>query len=85
MTGIQQIQECPGLRPTHIAHDDAIWAVTKDRLEQIIKGNIASVCVELRLGGDEVRLRDTQFRHVFDEQDALFLGDRMASTPVAST
>jgi hypothetical protein len=49
--------------------------MAKHGFEQVVERDLTTMRVRLRLGGDEVRLADMQFRGVLNNEDTVVRGD----------
>jgi hypothetical protein len=75
MTGIQGVEESARFGTAHLTNDDPVRAMAEDGFQQVVEGDRALVGIELGLRGDDVRLADDKFSRVFDDQNAIFVGD----------
>jgi len=76
VTGIQELQQVRMPRRTGPHPDDSVWAVTKRSLQKIAdRYGWDAALLAARFEPDEIRLKQVQFRGVFDEDDPLVLGN----------
>src|SRR5229473_7932176 len=77
MAGIQSIEEGARFGTAHFTNDDPVRAVPENGFQELIKSDCALVRIELSFGGDDVRFSDSEFCRVFNDQNAIFIGDRI--------
>src|SRR5580692_9033075 len=77
MTGIERIEQRPRLDTAHLTKDDPVRSPAESGLEKIVESDVGFERIGLTLDGKHVRLLDMQFGGVFDNDDALFLWDRV--------
>src|SRR5882724_7523368 len=76
VTGIQELQQVECLAGPDLTQDDSVWAVTKRSLQKIAdRYGWDAALLAARFEPDEIRLKQVQFRGVFDEDDPLVLGN----------
>ncbi len=75
MAGVERVEEDARLRATNFAHDDPARPVAQRGLQQVAESDLALVGIELGLGGDDMRLLYIEFGHVFEDEDAVAVGD----------
>src|SRR5258708_7920517 len=77
MPGIQGVEKSARFGTAHLTNDDPVRTMAEDSFQQVVEGDRALVGIELGLGGDDVRLSDNKFCRVFNDQNAIFVGDRI--------
>ncbi len=75
MTCVQSIQEDACLWAANLAHYNPVRSVAERRFQQVAESDLALVGVELGLGGDDVWLPYVKFGDVFEDEDAVAVGD----------
>ena len=75
MPGIQSVEKSARFGTAHLTDDDPVRPMAENGFQQVIKSDRALVRIELSLGGDDVRFSDGKLRRVFNDQNAIFVGD----------
>ena len=75
MSSIERVEKDARLCPANFPNNDPVGPVAKSGFEQVGKSDLALMRIELRLGGYDMRFLYKQFRRVFDDQNAVVIGD----------
>ena len=75
MPGIQSVEKSARFGTAHLTNDDPVRPMAENGFQQVVEGDGALVGIELGLGGDDVRLADRKLCRVFNDQNAIFVGD----------
>src|ERR1700677_4823485 len=77
MAGVKRMEQRPRLDSAHLTKDDPVRSPAESGLEKIVESDVGLERIRLALDGQHVRFLDMQFGGVFDNDDALFLWDRV--------
>ena len=77
MAGVERIEQRPRFDSAYFTQDDPVRSPTESGLEKIVESDGGLERIGLALDGKHIRLLDMQFGGVFDNDDALFLWDRV--------
>ena len=75
MPGIQSVEKSARFGTAHLTNDDPVRPMAENGFQQIIEADQGLVCVQLSLGGDDVRFSDRKLCRVFNDQNAILVGD----------
>jgi hypothetical protein len=75
MSGIESVCECAGFGSAHLTNNDSVRSVPENCFQQVTKCDWPLVCIELGFDGDDMRFSDGELCRVFDDQNAVFVGD----------
>ena len=71
MPGIQSVEKSACFGTAHLTNNDPVRPMAENGFKQIIEADRALVCVQLSLGGDDVRFSDGKLCRVFNDQNAV--------------
>jgi len=75
MPSIQSVEKSARFGTAHLTHNDPVRPMAEIGFQQVIKSDGALVRIELSLGGDDVRFSDRKLCGVFNDQNAILVGN----------
>ena len=81
MAGVEGIEQRSRLDSAHFAKDDPVRSPAESGLQKVVKSDVGLERIGLAFDGENVRLLDLQFRSIFDDDDALMIGNEVGQYP----
>ena len=75
MAGVEGVEQRARLDSAYLAKDDAVRSPAERGFQQVVESDRIPIRVGLAFDGHDVRLFDAQLRGIFDDDDALVVGN----------
>jgi hypothetical protein len=81
VAGVEGIEQRSRLDSAHFAQDDPVRSPAESGLQKIVERDVGLERIGLAFDGQNVRLLDVKLRSIFDDDDALMLGNKVGQNP----